>query len=73
MRDRIIITTEGETLEIKIMIEIGVGHMKDRIEMEGMVETLVTVDQGQVQRQLQIEIGSGALNVENMTISQGIF
>ena len=29
MGDRIIIT-EGETLEIRIMIGIGVGHMKDR-------------------------------------------
>ena len=55
MGDRIIIiTTEGETLEIKIMIEIGVGYSKDRIEMEGMVEVLVTVDQGQVQGWLQI-------------------
>ena len=53
----IIITIEGETLEIKIMIEIGVGHKTDRIEMEGMVEALVTVDQGQVQGQLQIGIG----------------
>ena len=26
----IIITTEGETLKIKIMIGIGVGHIKDR-------------------------------------------
>ena len=49
MGDRIIIITiEGETLEIKIMIEIGVGHMKDRIEMDGMVEALVTVDHSQV-------------------------
>ena len=31
------------------MIEIGVGHTKDRTEIEGMVEALVTVDQGQVQ------------------------
>ena len=39
MEDRIIIiTTEGETLEIKIRIEIGVGHTKDRIEIEGMAE-----------------------------------
>ena len=36
-----------------------------------MVEVLVTVDQGQVQGQLQIEIGLDALNVENMIISQG--
>ena len=30
MEDRIVIATEGETLEIKIMIQIGVGHTKDR-------------------------------------------
>ena len=71
MGDRIIITTEGETLQIKIVIETGVGHIKDRKEMEGTVEALVTVDQGQVQGQLQIGIGSYALNVENMTILQG--
>ena len=72
MGDRIIITTEGETLEIRITIEMGVvGHMKDKTEIEGMVEALVTVDQGQVQEQLQIGIGLDALNVENMIISQG--
>ena len=49
MGDRIIITTEEETLEISITIEIGVGQMKDKTEIEGMVEALVTVDQGQVQ------------------------
>ena len=48
MGDRIIIT-KGETLEFKIMIEIGVGHIRDRIEIARMVEALVTVDQGQVQ------------------------
>ena len=57
MGDRIIIT-EGETLETKIMIGIGVGHMTDKKETEGMIEALVTVDQGQVQGQLQIGIGS---------------
>ena len=71
MGDRIIITTEGETLEIKIMIEIGVSHTKDRIEIEGIVEALAIVVQGQVQGQLQLEIGLDALNVENMTILQG--
>ena len=69
--DRIIITTEGGILEIKIMIGIGVGHIKERIETEGMVEALVTVDQGQVQGQLQIGIGLDALKVENMIILQG--
>ena len=54
MGDKIIIITEAETLEIKIMIGIGVCHMKERIETEGMIEALVTVDQDQVQGQLQI-------------------
>ena len=45
MEDQIIII-EGETLEVKTMKEIGVGHMKDRRETEGAVEALVTVDQG---------------------------
>ena len=49
MGDRVIIITEGETLEIKITIGIGVGHTQDRIETEGLVETSVTVDQDQVQ------------------------
>ena len=71
MGDRTIIITEGEILEIKITIAIGVGHTNERIETEGMVEALVTVDQGQVQGQLQIVIGLVALNVENMTILQG--
>ena len=30
-----------ETLEIKITIGIGVGHMKDRIETEWMIEVIV--------------------------------
>ena len=66
MGDRIIIT-EGETLEIKVMMGRGVGHMKDRIETEGMIEGLVIVDEGQVQEQLQIGIGLESSNVENMT------
>ena len=70
MRNKIIIT-EGENLEIKIMIGIGVGHMKDRIETEGMMKALVTVDQDQVQEQLQIGIELDASNVGNMTTLQG--
>ena len=65
-----IIIIEGETLAVKIMIEIGVGHMKDRTETEGTIEALVTADQGQVQGQLQIEIGLDALSVGNMIILQ---
>ena len=49
MGDQIILTTEGETIEIKIMIEIGVGHIKDRTEIGGMAEALVSVSQGRVQ------------------------
>ena len=53
------------------MIEIGLGHMRDRIEIEGLVEVLVTIYQGQVQGKLQIEIASDALSVGNMIILQG--
>ena len=47
--DQIIIIIEGETLEDKITIETGVGHMEDRTEIEGTAEVLVTVGQGQLQ------------------------
>ena len=52
------------------MIGIGVGHMRDRTETEGMIEALVTVDQDQVQDQLQMGIELDVLSVGNMTISQ---
>ena len=70
MGDKIIIT-EGETLEINITIRIGVGHMRDRIDTEGMIDTLVTVHQDQIQEQLQIGIELDASNVGNMTTLQG--
>ena len=66
MGDQIITIIEGETSEVKIMIGIEVGHTKDREEKEGTVEALVIVDQGQVQGQLQIEIGLDILSVGNM-------
>ena len=53
MGDRIIVT-EGETLETKIMIEVGVVYMRDKIETEEMIEALITVGQDQVQEQLQL-------------------
>ena len=56
MGDKIIIT-ERETLETRITIEIRVGHMRDKIETEEMIEALVTGDQDQVQEQLPIGIG----------------
>ena len=55
------------TLETKIIIGIGVGHIRDKIETEGMIEALVTVDQDQVLGQLQIGIGLDILSVGNMT------
>ena len=66
MGGQIIAITEGETSEVKIMKGIGVGHMKDREDIEGTVEVLVIVDKGQAQGQLQIEIGLGVLSVGNM-------
>ena len=71
MEDQVITIIEGKTLEVKITIETRVGHMKDRTGMEGTAEALVTVGQGQVQRQLQIEIGLDALSVGNMIILPG--
>ena len=44
-----IIVTEGETSGTTIMIEIVVGHMTDKIEIEEMIETLLTEVQDQVQ------------------------
>ena len=55
------------------MIETGVHHMKDRTEIEGMAEVLVAIDQGQVQGQIQTEIRSDVLCVENMIILLGTF
>ena len=43
MGDRIIIT-EGETLGIRIMTEVEIDHMRDKMETEEMIEALVTVD-----------------------------
>ena len=61
----------GETLEIKAMKEMGVGHMIGRLEVitEGMVEAPVTIGQGQVQEQVQIGIGLDVLNAQDMIIS----
>ena len=56
--------------ELYITIGIGVGHMRDRIETEGTIETLVTVDQDQVQEQLHIGIGLDVSSVGNMTTLQ---
>ena len=52
----IIIITEEVVIEVKVMIGIGVGHMKDRKETEETIEMLVIVGTDQVQGQVQIEI-----------------
>ena len=70
MGHQIIAIIEEETLEIKITIGVGVDHMNDKTEIEGIAEALVIVNQGQVQGQLQIEIGLDALSVGNMIILQ---
>ena len=66
----IIATTEGMVTEIKITIGIGVGHLKDRVEIGEMIEVPVTVGLGQALGQVQIETESGALNVGSTTILQ---
>ena len=51
------------------MTEIGVGHMREKIETKEMIEALVRVDQYQVGEQIQIGIGLDVSSTENMTIS----
>ena len=43
--------------------------MKNKTETEEMMEALVTIDQDQVQEQLQIEIGIDVSSVGSTTIS----
>ena len=71
MEGIIIVIIEEVVTEIKIMIEIGVCHIKDRIEAEETVDVQVIVDQDQVQEQIQIKIGLDVSNVGNLIISQG--
>ena len=69
--EEIIIIIEEVIIEIKIMIEIGVGHMKDRIETEETIEVQAIANQDQVQEQVLNEIGLDVLNVGNMIILPG--
>ena len=69
MEGIIIITIEEATIEIKIIIEIGLGHLKDIVEIGEMAEAQVTVGLDQVPEQVQTEIGFDALNVESMITS----
>ena len=47
---------EEVVMEIKFIIEEGIGHLKDRIEVGGMTEVEATVGLDQVLGQVQIEI-----------------
>ena len=69
MGDLIITMVQREIIEVKIMIGIGLGHMRDRTEIEGTAEVQAIVDQDIVQGEVQIEIGLDALSVGNMITS----
>ena len=60
--------TEEVVMEIKLIIEEEVGHLKDKIEVGEMTEVGVTVGLGQVLGQVQIETEFDALSVESMII-----
>ena len=69
MEDKIIMEMDsGEILEIKVIRGVGVGQMIGNLDVitEGTIEVLVTVDQGQVQEQVPIEIELDVLSVESM-------
>ena len=61
----------GETLKINVMREVGVGQMIGNLQVitEGIIEALVTVDQGHAQELLPIEIELDVLGVESKIIS----
>ena len=59
---------EEVVTEIKLVIEEGVGHLKDRIEVGEMTEVRVTAGLGQVLGQVQIKTEFDASNVESMII-----
>ena len=48
----IIIIVEGMIIGIKLMIGIGIGHLRDRIEVGEMIEVGVIVGQDQVLEQV---------------------
>ena len=59
---------EEVVIEIKLIIEEGVGHLKDRTEVGEMKEVRVTVGLGQVLGQVQIETEFDASSVVSMII-----
>ena len=67
----IIIIIEGMIIGIGFMIGIGVGQLKDRIEVGEMTEVWVIVGQDQVLEQVWKETELRVLNVGNRTILWG--
>ena len=59
---------EEVVMEIKLIIEEGVGHLKDRIEVGDKIEVGATVDLGQVLGKVQIGTELDVSSVESMTI-----
>ena len=64
------IIIEEVIIGIKVTIGIGVDHLKGRVEIEEIIEAWVTVGQGQVLEQIEIEIELDVLNVGNTTTLQ---
>ena len=50
------------------MTEVGIDHMRSKLETEEIIEVLVTVDQHQVRQQVQIGTGLDVLHAESMNI-----
>ena len=67
----IMVVIEGMVIKIKIMTGIGIGHLRDRIEVGEMIEVSVIIGQDQVLEQVQTETGLGVSNVGSTTILQG--
>ena len=59
-----IIITEEVAIGINPIIEVGVGHLRDKVETEEMTEVRVTAGLDQVLGQVQIETGLDALSAE---------
>ena len=66
MEDTIIM--EEVATGINLLIEAGVGHLRDKVEIGEMTEVRVTVGLDQVLGQVQIETELDALSAESMII-----
>ena len=59
---------EEVAIGIKLIIESGVSHLRDKIKIGELIEVRVTVGLGQVLGQVQIETELDTLSVESMII-----